>query len=175
MSYAPKRYVGFDVHKHYVMVGAVNRAQEMVLSPRRVSLVELEGWVQKYLRPTDEVVLEATTNAWYIHDLLEPLVAKVVVTHPPHIKLIAAAMVKTDKKDTMTLARLLAVGLAPPVWVPPEHVRELRALIHHRRRLISHQTQIKNRLQSLLHRHHIVPPAASCMRQPTANGGTIWT
>ncbi len=158
MSYAPKRYVGLDVHKHYVMVGAVNRSQEMILPPRRVSLVEFEGWVQKYLRPTDEVVLEATTNAWYIHDLLEPQVAKVVVAHPPHIKLIAAAMVKTDKKDTMTLAKLLAVGLVPPVWVPPEQVRELRALINHRRRLISHQTQIKNRLQSLLHRHHIVPP-----------------
>jgi hypothetical protein len=47
------------------------------------------------------VVLEATTNAWYVYDLV---VGRVVVTHPPHIKLIAAAMVKTDKKDTMTLA-----------------------------------------------------------------------
>jgi transposase len=158
MSYAPKRFVGLDVHKHYVMVGAVNRSQEMILPPRRVNLVEFEGWAKKYLWPTDQVVLEATTNAWYVHDLIKPLVARVVVAHPPHIKLIAAAMVKTDKKDTMTLAKLLAVNLVPPVWVPPEHVRELRGLIHHRRRLISHQTQIKNRLQSLLHRHHIVPP-----------------
>jgi hypothetical protein len=73
----------------------------------------------------------------------------VVVTHPPHLKLIAAAMVKTDKKDTMTpstslragLAKLLAVNLVPEVWVPPAHVRDLRALIAHRRRLISQQTQ----------------------------------
>jgi len=91
-------------------------------------------------------------------DLLEPLVERVVVTHPPHIKLIAAAMVKTDKKDTMTLAKLLAVKLAPEVWVPPVHVRDLRALLAHRRRLISQQTQSKNRLQSVLHRNHIVPP-----------------
>ncbi|MBE7557230.1 MAG: transposase [Anaerolineales bacterium] len=40
----------------------------------------------------------------------------------------------------------------------PEYVRELRALIHHRQRLISQQTRIKNQLQSLLHRHHLVPP-----------------
>src|SRR5512145_1418302 len=152
-----KRFVGLDVHKHYVMVGAVNAYQETVLPPRKVSLVEFEGWAKKHLRPTDEVVLEATTNAWYLHDLLEPLVERVVVCHPPQVKLIAAALVKTDKKDTMTLAKLLAVGIIPAVWVPPEHVRQLRALIHHRQRLISQQTRIKNQLQSLLHRHHLLP------------------
>jgi transposase len=153
-----KRYVGLDVHKHYVMVGAVNAYQEMVLPPRKVSLTEFESWAKKNLRPTDEVVLEATSNAWYLYDLLEPVVARVVVCHPPQVKLIAAAVVKTDKKDTMTLAKLLAVGMIPTIWVPPEYVRELRALIHHRQRLISQQTRIKNQLQSLLHRHHLVPP-----------------
>lgn len=152
-----KRYVGLDVHKHYVMVGAVNAAQEVVLPPRKVSLLEFEGWAKKHLRPTDEVVLEATTNAWYFYDLLEPLVARVVVGHPPHIKLIAAALVKTDKKDTMTLAKLLSVNMIPPVWVPPILVRELRALISHRQRLIGQQTRTKNRLRSLLQRQHIIP------------------
>jgi transposase len=140
------------------MVGPVNHWQEMVLPPRKVSLVEFEGWAKKHLRPTDEVVLEATTNAWYIYDLLEPLVARVVVCHPPQVKLIAAAFVKTDKKDTMTLAKLLAVGMIPAVWVPPAHVRELRPLINHRHRLISQQTRSKNRLRSLLQRPHLVPP-----------------
>jgi transposase len=140
------------------MVGAVDRDQQVVLPPRKVRLVELEGWVQKYLHSSDEVVLEPTTNAWYVHDLLEPLVGRVVVTHPPHIKLIAATMVKTDKKDAMILAKLLAVNLVPEVWVPSVQVRDLMALIAHRRRLISQQTQSKNRLQSVLHRNHIVPP-----------------
>ena len=158
MSTQTKRYVGLDVHKHYVMIGAVDSTQQLVLPPRKISLVEFEGWAQNYLFSTDEVVLEATTNAWYVHDLLEPLVERVVVTHPPHIKLIAATMVKTDKRDTKTLAKLLAVNLVPEVWVPPVHVRDLRALIAHRRRLISQQTQSKNRLQSVLHRNHIVPP-----------------
>ncbi len=67
MSDAPKRFVGLDLHKHYVMVGAVNGSQEMILPPRRVSLVEFEGWAKKYLWPTDHVVLEASTNAWYVH------------------------------------------------------------------------------------------------------------
>ena len=64
MSQTKTRYVGFDLHKHYVMVGGVDRYQQRLLPPRKVTLVELEGWAQKHLRPTDQVVLEATTNAW---------------------------------------------------------------------------------------------------------------
>ncbi len=63
MSVKEVRYVGLDVHKHYVMVGAVDRHQQVLLPPRKVPLVELEGWARKYLQPTDHVVLEATTNA----------------------------------------------------------------------------------------------------------------
>jgi transposase len=165
MTDQAKRYVGLDVHKNYVMVGAVNRLQEMVLPPRKVGLADFEVWARKNLRSTDEVVLEATTNAWYLYDLLEPLVERVVVCHPPQVKLIAAALVKTDKKDTMTLAKLLAVGMIPPVWVPPAHVRELRALMSHRQRLIAQQTRTKNRLRSLLQRHHLVPPDGEVFSQ----------
>ena len=159
MSQTIQRFVALDVHKSYVVVGAVDTRQEVVLHPRRVSLIRLDGWAKKYLKPTDAVVLEATSNAWHIHDLLEPLAARVVVANPYLVKLIAASFVKTDKRDALALARLLAANIIPEVWVPPQHVRELRALISHRRRLISQRTAAKNRLQSVLMRHNIVPPA----------------
>jgi len=152
------RYVGLDVHKSYVMAAAVNADQQVVLKPRRIDLVRFEAWAAKHLRATDQVVLESTTNAWTLHDLLEPIVARVVVAHPYHIKLIAAAAVKTDKRDTLALARLLSAHMIPEVWVPPQHVRDLRALIAHRQRLVSQRTAAKNRLQSVLHRHQLVPP-----------------
>jgi transposase len=165
MSNQLQRYVAFDVHKSYVMVAAVNPAQEVVLPARRVPFSRFESWITKHLKPTDQVVLEATTNAWYVHDLLEPLVARVVVAHPYRVKLIAAAAVKTDKKDTLALAQLLAANLIPEVWVPPFEVRELRALIAHRRRLVSQQTAAKNRLNSVLHRHNIVSPKGNLFSQ----------
>jgi hypothetical protein len=34
MTEKQKRYVGLDVHKHYVMVGAVNRSQEIIIGPK---------------------------------------------------------------------------------------------------------------------------------------------
>jgi transposase len=165
MSNQPQRYVAFDIHKSYVMVAAVTATQEVVLPPQRVLFSRFEPWINKHLQPTDHAVLEATSNAWHVHDLLEPLVASVVVADPYRVKLIAAAAVKTDKKDTLALAKLLAANLIPEVWVPPMHVRELRALISHRRRLVSQQTAAKNRLNSVLHRHNIVPPAGHRFNQ----------
>lgn len=104
------------------------------------------------------MVLEATSNAWLLYDQLQPLVAEVVVAHPQAVKLIAAARVKTDKRDTMKLASLLAANLIPAVWVPPPAVRELRALVTHRNRLVKQRTQAANRLHSVLYRRNLDPP-----------------
>lgn len=43
MSALTKRYVGLDVHKHYVMIAAVNAAHEVVLRPQRVNLTTCLG------------------------------------------------------------------------------------------------------------------------------------
>jgi transposase len=164
-SISGERFVALDVHKHYVVVGAVNSSQQVVLSPRRVDLDDFSSWSQQHLCSTDAVVLEATTNAWHLCDRLRPLVSSVTVAHPNLVKLITTARVKTDARDTLHLARLLAAGLIPEVWIPPQEVRELRGLIAHRTRLIGQRTQAKNRLRSTLHRYNLVPPAGGLFLQ----------
>lgn len=131
------RFVALDVHKAYVMVAALDVHLQVVLSPRRVKMAELAAWAVQWLLPTDRVVLEATINAWTICDLLAPLVVEVQVAHPLLVRLISTARVKTDTRDTLHLARLLAANLIPQVWVPPPAVRELRALVAQRGRLVS--------------------------------------
>lgn len=153
------RYIGLDVHKHYITVGGMNRDQEVVLRPRNVDMNRFKGWAEENLRNTDEVVLEATTNTWDIYDIVVPLVKRVVVAHPAEVKQIAHARVKTDKQDVNRLVRLLIADLVPEVWVPPQEVRELRALLSYRWRLVKMSTAIQNRMHSLLHRHNIQAPA----------------
>ena len=153
-----ERYVALDVHTHYVMVAAIDAAQQVVLTPRKLSLERFAQWAPEQLRQTDQVVLEATTNAWTRYDQLAPLVQEVKIAHPLLIKLISSARVKTDIRDTLHLARLLAAGLIPEVWVPPPPVRELRVLGAHRQRLVRQRTQAANRLHSVLHAHQIAPP-----------------
>ena len=152
------RYIAIDIHKHYLMIGGIDAHKRVVLQPRRVELHRWSEWAQANLHPTDAVVIEATTNAWVIYDLLVTLVGDAVVVHPAKVKLIAEARVKTDKVDVLTLAQLLRADMLPEVWVPPPHVRDLRALLSHRRRLVSLQTTAKNRLQSVLHRLNLPPP-----------------
>ncbi|HEV2752545.1 MAG TPA: IS110 family transposase [Solirubrobacteraceae bacterium] len=152
------RFVGLDVHKGSVVVAAIDAAQQVLLPPRRVPRERFVAWAEAHLTPTDVVVLEATTDAWQVHDELRPLVADVTVAHPLLVQLIAATKVKTDGRDAVHLARLLAAGLIPAVWVPPVEVRELRGLLSHRQRLVRQRTQARNRLHAVLHRHHLAPP-----------------
>jgi transposase len=154
-----ERYIAIDLHKHYLMVGGINAQQQVVLTPRKIAVDRWLDWAQANLRPTDAVVIEATTNAWHIYDQLVPLVGRVVVAHPPKLKQIAAARVKTDKHDVLVLAQLLRADLIPEVWVPPPPVRDLRALISHRQRLLRARTMGRNRLHSLLHRYNLTAPA----------------
>ncbi len=153
------RFVGLDVHRRYATVAAVDSKQQVVLTARRIDFNDFDEWVRKHLRRTDVVTLEATSNAWHLYDMLVPLVASVTVANPIQVALIAKARVKTDPRDALTLARLLAVGMLPSVWVPPVEVRELRALGGHRRRLIKQRTQARNRLRAVLFTHNLFPPA----------------
>jgi transposase len=66
--------------------------------------------------------------------------------------------VKTDRLDVERLLILLIADIVPEVWVPPHHVRDLRALISHRWRLHKQIAMTKNRLQSFIHRFNLIPP-----------------
>jgi transposase len=140
-------------------VAGVDREGRVLLQAVRVEHTDLEGWLKKHLQASDYVVIESTTNAWHVYDLLEPLAERVLVANPIKVKQIARARVKTDIRDTLILARLLAANLVPIVWVPPVHVRQLRQLLSQRRQFVETHTQIVNRMHSVAHRHHLRHPA----------------
>jgi transposase len=153
-----QRFFGFDVHKSFIMAAAVDAEQNIVVKPRKIASVDFEAWVAKHLTKEDEAVIEAMTGSWVTYDLLAQHVGRVVVAHPYHVKLIAASFVKTDKRDAIALAKLLAANILPEVWVPPQHVRELRSLVYHRERLVQRRAAAKNRVRGILQSHRIVGP-----------------
>jgi transposase len=152
------RFIGLDVHKHYLVAVGVDAQLNQVLGPQRVTLSNLEDWARKTLTSNDAVVLEMTTNAFQLYDDLSPYAYSVTLVHPPHVKLITQAQVMTDPMAAARLACLHAMGLLPPVWVPPAEGRDLRALVAQRTKLTRLSTQAKNRLHAVLHRHHLPPP-----------------
>lgn len=150
-----RRYLALDIHKHYSVAAGVDFEGQVTVEPVRIEHADLEDWLAKRIQPTDHVVIESTTNAWHIYDLLEPLAEKVLVANPIKVKQIATARVKTDIRDTLILARMLAANMIPSIWVPPAHVRNLRYLLSQRRRLMGMHTQTVNRMHSVAHRHHL--------------------
>jgi transposase len=156
-----KRYIGLDVHKHYLIALGVDERLEVVLPARRVELSNLEGWMKKNLTKQDEVVLEMTTNTWQLYDELSAYTGSVMVVHPPHVALITRSQVMNDKIAASILARLLAKGLLVGIWVPPVEVRELRGLVAQRQKMTRLATQAKNRLHAVIQRHHLKMPAGN--------------
>ncbi len=158
MNDSGKRYIGLDVHKHYLIALGVDADLNIILPARRVELSRLEAWMQKTLTKQDEVVLEMTTNTWQLYDELVVYAGSVLVVHPPHVALITRSQVMNDKIAASILARLLAKRLLVGIWVPPQEVRELRGLVAQRKKITNMATQAKNRLHAVLQRHHLMPP-----------------
>jgi len=161
MKETGKRYIGLDVHKHYLMAIGVDGELNVVLPVRRVEFSYLEAWMEKTLTKQDDVVLEMTTNTWQLYDELCQHAGSVLVVHPPHVALITRSQVMNDKIAASILARLLAKGLLVGVWVPPQDIRELRGLVAQRKKMTGLATQAKNRLHAVLQRHHWLPPKAN--------------
>jgi len=158
MQETQARYVGLDVHKQFIMIALIAKDQKVILKPKRVDIHKFPTWAEEHLNKTDQVALESSTNAWWVYDHLVNIVGEVYVANTHQVKMISAGHVKTDQRDATILARLLAAGLLPTIWVPPQEVRELRSLIAHRKRLVRDRGAVKNRLHSMLHRHSVSLP-----------------
>jgi transposase len=158
MGTIPGRYIGLDIHKEYFVPVGVNAAREVVFGPQKISVYQLDTWISKNLTPQDAIVLEMTANAYVFYDALLPHVHSVLVVHPQSVSLVTKVPVKTDKKAALALAQLHAAGLLSGIWIPPQPVRDLRAIMAQREKLVRLSTVAKNRLHAVLHRNHLILP-----------------
>jgi transposase len=139
-------FLGVDIHKREAQV-AVRNDDGDVIEQVRVKNTDLEEIAQRYAG--GEALLEATTNYFYIYDLLSEYL-DVVVGHPPKLKAIAQTDKKTDRIDAKELSRLLWLGSVPESYVPTDEIRECRALVRGRISLLEERTKFANKIHSLL-------------------------
>ena len=126
-----RHVIGIDIHRTFgevvIWENGLTRHEGRVDRTRTA----LEGFGRQ-LRPTDEVVIEATGNAMAVSRVLTPFVARVVIANPLQVEAIAHARVKTDKVDAATLASLHAAGYLPEIWTPDAATERLRRLVARR-------------------------------------------
>lgn len=154
------RFIALDVHRDFCEVAIAERGVVRLAGRVRTDPSELELFARS-LGDDDEVVLEATANALPIARIIEPHVARVVLANPKTAKALTQASAKTDKLDARALARLLAGGLVPEVWVVNEQTRVLRRRIARRAQLVKQRTREKNQIHAILIRNLKGRPPAS--------------
>lgn len=145
------RFIGLDVHKDFCEVAVVETGACWSGPRVRSTPEDLQVFAQS-LGPKDHVVLEATGGALAIARILEPHVGRVVMANPMAVRAIASAKAKTDRLDARTLAKLLAAGFVPGVWIGDERTRLLRRLVSRHAHLVRQRTRAKNEVHAVLQR-----------------------
>src|SRR5205809_1791207 len=146
------RFIALDVHRDFCEVaiaeaGVVRPAGRVRTEPAALALFA------QSLGGDDEVALEATGNALGIARIIEPHVGRVVLANPKAVKGITRAGAKRDEIDARTLAKLLAGGFLPAVWLPDEQTRVLRRGMSARAKLVGQRTRAKNQVQATMIRN----------------------
>lgn len=143
------RGCGLDVHKDTVV--ATIKGSDFVTETKTFltftdDLYSLVEWLQSH--SIRQVAMESTGVYWRpVYAVLEDYF-DILLVNARHIKNVPGQ--KTDKKDSEWITKLLLSGLLKGSFIPPQHIRELRELYRHRRKLIAMRTAEKNRLQNIL-------------------------
>jgi len=143
-------YMGIDHHKQYSHLTVMDE-EGRVLKQGRVLNYRAE--VEEFLRGTEEelkAVIEAGRSSYNMVDMLEELGVDVTIAHPKHIKLIAQAKIKTDKRDSRVLADLLRSNMVPEVHKRSEETRKAQRVLRQRVFFVGTMTRVKNRVRALL-------------------------
>jgi len=96
------------------------------------------------------IVYEAGPGGFDLYDRLTDDGIECIVTPPSLIPTESGSKVKTDKKDSYKLARLLESDMLKAVWVLSPEERAHRQLVRTRRQIVNHRSDVMCQIKSLL-------------------------
>lgn len=151
------KYVGLDTHKETIAVSVADAAGgrpryygEVANTPAAVAKL------MKRLSPDGEVVsfcYEAGPCGYELYRQITQAGHDCVVAAPSLIPRRPGERVKTDRRDSESLARLHRAGELIPVWVPDEEQEAIRDLTRAREDMKLVERQLRQRLNAFLLRH----------------------
>lgn len=154
-------FIGMDVHKKTTSMCVYDNNGKKMMERT------IRGYWPKVVQAVKEVkerhgrtwvCFEASGGSGHLYDQLVRVVDRVFVAHPGKLRLISHSKRKNDRIDAEKLAKLLYVGMLPPVYVPNPEVRSWRRTIEHRERTVRKRTKVKNEIRSLLNTHGVIAP-----------------
>ena len=152
------KYIGLDVHKKTIAVAIADANGDKV---RFYGMIEntpeqLEKLVKKLKEKKNNLSFcyEAGPCGYYIYRQIKQVQqCQCCVVAPSLIPKKAGDRVKTDRRDSEALARLLRAGELTPVWVPDSEQEAMRDLTRAREDAKAIEKQTKLHLHAFLLRH----------------------
>jgi transposase len=153
MELVHARCAGLDVHKESVVAcvrvhedGRI-RHEVRTFGTTTGALLELAVWLQ--MERCTHAVLESTGVYWKpVWHVLTSDDLTLVLANAEHVRNVPGR--KTDVKDAVWLADLVAHGLISSSFVPPQPIAELRDLTRTRRQLVQQRVRHVQRIQKTL-------------------------
>jgi transposase len=152
------RWIGLDAHQLFIQLTEITDGNKVRHGRFATTPEGIEALIRDFLGSDASVVLEASTGVFSLCEVLRPHAGSVVVAHPSQTRGASALHVKTDKRDSELLARLLMSGFIRPVWVPPLELRTLRGTLQYRKVIIGYRIGMINRLKAVLRDNRIEYP-----------------
>lgn len=142
-----KRYLGVDLHRNCFTVCTLTEDGKSTL--KKWSIHSLKDFALE-LQATDEVALEATSNARLFCEALKARGCRLVVVNPHQFKVISNSVKKTDANDAKALADFLAKDMLPEVRMKEPLPAGIASLLQTRDKLVKLRTTLKNKINNLL-------------------------
>lgn len=158
------KYIGLDVHQATISVAVLDSAGKLVMEAILETKAETILQFIQGLRGSLRVTLEEGTCAAWLHDVLKPHVAHVMVCDPRKNALIKAGN-KSDRIDARKLADLLYLDKLHPIFHGETGNRALKELARSYLTLTRDTTRVMNRLKAL-YRSWAIPCAGQRVYAP---------
>lgn len=159
ISYAGKKVsFGIDVHRSFFVVSAVCEGQLLKrcrMHPRGDAVASFVG---KYFPGCEaQSCYEAGFSGFWLHRHLAKIGINNIVVNPASVEVEAGNRVKTDKRDSLKLAKQLDAKRLRAIYIPSEEQEYSRLLIRTREQLVRARTRARVQIRMKLHQFGLFP------------------
>lgn len=152
-------YIGIDVHKRTYSVAVIMEG-EVVKKWRTSAIPEQLGKQLKRYFPKAKLysAYEAGFSGFVLHRELTQSGIKNIVVNASSIETSSHNRVKTDKRDALKIATMLATGRLKGIRIPTEEEESRRFVTRTRQQLVQERTAVKNKIRMKCHQMGLIAP-----------------
>lgn len=143
-----------DVHKNSITACVMNSEKKVLKTFKfETDEKELAKIVAEYR--DESVLIESSTSGKYVARFLRDHGIDVHLANPKKLSVISSSHKKTDKNDSIELAKLMVDGDFYESYLPTKDMDEIRTLVRYRKSPGEENTLIKNKCHAILALHGI--------------------